>query len=107
MLTTLKKGMLISLGALSLTRDKAQKIADDLEKRGLLDRKHARKFVNDLVARGEEERDALPRLVRREIDASLRRAGLSTTRQVSALGKRVTALERQAKNARGESQKSK
>lgn len=100
MLTTLKKGMLISLGALSLTRDKAQNIADDLEKRGLLDRKHARKFVNELAARGEEERVALPRLVRKEIDAFLKRAGLASERQVTSLSKRVAALERRTKSAR-------
>jgi len=99
MLTTLKKGMLISLGALSLTRDKAQNIADDLEKRGLLDRKHARQFVDEL-ARGEEERTTFPRLVRKEIGASLKRAGLASARQVSALDKRVAALERQTKSAR-------
>ena len=39
---TFERGALLGLGALSLTREKAQAVADELEQRGLIDRKHAR-----------------------------------------------------------------
>lgn len=97
MLKTLERGALLGLGALSLTREKAQKVADELEKRGLIDQKNARGFVSRLAA--------LRNLVQKEIDATVKRAGLASAREVAALNRRISALEREAKKERGQARK--
>ena len=98
---TFERGALLGLGALSLTREKAQAVADELEQRGLIDRKYARGFVTKLVGRGQAERAALRDLVQKEIATTVQRAGLASAREVATLNKRVAALERERKKARG------
>ena len=97
MLKTLERGALLGLGALSLTRDKAEEVTAELEKRGLIDRKHARGFVHKLVGRGQTERTALRDLVQKEIATAVQHAGLASAREVATLNKRVVALEREIK----------
>jgi len=105
MLKTFERGALLGLGALSLTREKAQAVADELEQRGLIDRKHARGFVTQLVERGQAERAALRDLVQKEIATAVQHAGLASAREVATLNKRVAALERSTKKARGENKR--
>ena len=105
MLKTFERSALLGLGALALTREKAQGVADELEKRGLMDRQPARGLVRQLTARGQAERAALRNLAQKEIDATVKRAGLGRARDVAALNKRVAALERERKKARGPARK--
>ncbi len=105
MLKTFERGVLLGLGALSLTREKAQVVADELEQRGLIDRKHARGLVTQLFGRGQAERAALRDLVQKEIATAVQRAGLASAREVATLNKRVAALEREVKKARGEAKR--
>lgn len=101
---TVERGALVGLGALSLTREKAQTVAGELEKRGLANRKHARGWVRQLAARGQTERAALRDLVHKQVDATLKRAGLANARDVAALNRRLAALERETKS-RGPNQR--
>lgn len=105
MLKTFERGVLLGLGALSLTREKAQVVADELEERGLIDRKHARGFVTKLVGRGQAERAALRDLVQKEIATAVQHAGLASVREIAALNKRVAALEGERKKGRGEAKR--
>ncbi len=105
MLKTFERGALLGLGALSLTREKAEDVAAELEKRGLIDRKHARGFVTKLVGRGQAERAALRDLVQKEIATAVQRAGVASAREVATLNKRVAALERERKKARVENKR--
>ena len=102
---TFERGALLGLGALSLTREKAQAVADELEQRGLIDRKHARGFVTKLVGRGQAERAALRDLVQKEIATTVQRAGLASAREVATLNKRVAGLERERKKGRGKAKR--
>ena len=102
MLKTFERGALLGLGALSLTREKAQAVADELEQRGLIDRKHARGFATKLVGRGQAERAALRDRVQKQTATAVHLAGLASAREVATLNKRVAALERERKKAQGE-----
>lgn len=101
MFTRLRRGALLGLGAISLTREMAQELATDLEARGRIDRKSSRKFVQTLVARGERERADLRGRIRKEMDAAIKRAGLTSAPEVTRLAKRVAVLEGQTKKRRG------
>jgi polyhydroxyalkanoate synthesis regulator phasin len=52
----IERDFLVGLGALTLTREKAQSIVDGLVKKGEARRDEAKGLVDRLVTRGEEER---------------------------------------------------
>lgn len=78
MKSNLEKSLLMGIGLLSMTREKAQKIVDDLSKRGELEKEDAEKWVSRLSSRGEQERQALRKIVRNEVKAVLDDLGIAT-----------------------------
>lgn len=55
MLDDLKKGLFASIGAVLLTRDKAERVIEKFVKDSKLDREEGRKLVDDLVSAGERQ----------------------------------------------------
>lgn len=78
MANVFEKGLLVGMGLLSMTREKAQKIIDDLGHEGELQKKDVNQWVEQLTSRGEEERQALRKLVRDEVKKVLDEMGLAT-----------------------------
>jgi len=91
----LENGMLVSVGALSLTREKARAIVHGLVDRGEIRRDETTTLVDRLTARGEEEREALRKMVEEEIEHGLGRLNLATTEDVENLHNKIDALSRQ------------
>jgi len=58
-LDLLRKLTLVGIGALSLTREKAEQLAKELVEKGHASTEEARRFVEELVERGEKEREEL------------------------------------------------
>ncbi len=97
MSTLFEKGVLLGLGLLSMTREKAQKIVDELAQRGEVSRGEAREWVERLVQRGEEERQAIRKLVRDEVKAVMDELGLPTKQDLQELANRIEGRGRQGK----------
>ncbi len=73
-----EKGLLIGMGLLSMTREKAQEVIDELSQEGNLQKSEVKEWVEKLSDRGEEERQALRRLIREEMKKVLDEMGLVT-----------------------------
>ena len=86
------------LGILSLTREKAEAIVEDLVKRGEVQRDEARELVDRLVARGGKEREALSDLVRDEVEEAIGAMNLASKADLDTLTKKLNALARKAKS---------
>ena len=54
----LERTFLIGIGLLSLTREKAQAVVEDMVKQGSAAREEVKDLTDKLVERGEEERQA-------------------------------------------------
>jgi polyhydroxyalkanoate synthesis regulator phasin len=80
--TLLNKGFLAGIGLLSMTREKAQKIVDELSQRGELQANEAKGWADQLVQRGEEERQTVRKLVRQEVKKALSEMGMATKEDV-------------------------
>ena len=78
MKSLLEKGFLAGIGLLSMTREKAQKVMEELTHEGELQRHEMKEWVDQLSDRGEEERQALRKLVRDEVKKVLDEMGLAT-----------------------------
>ena len=85
MKSVLEKGFLAGIGLLSMTREKAQKVIEELTHEGELQKNEAKEWVDQLSARGEEERQALRKLVRDEMKKVLDEMGLATKEDIQKL----------------------
>lgn len=85
MKTLLEKGFLAGIGLLSMTREKAQKVIEELTQEGELQKTEVKEWVDQLSSRGEEERDALRKLVRDELKKVLDEMGLATKEDIQKL----------------------
>jgi len=93
MLDTAKKIGYLGLGILSITRERAEKLVDDLVARGEVAPRDAGKIVDDLVARGEEERKKLDQHIDEHLRRMTGRLGLATDTAVGELQAEVAALK--------------
>jgi polyhydroxyalkanoate synthesis regulator phasin len=85
MKTLLEKGFLAGIGLLSMTREKAQEIIEDLSHEGELQKNEVKQWVDQLSERGEEERQALRKVIRDEMKKVLDDMGLATKEDIQKL----------------------
>jgi polyhydroxyalkanoate synthesis regulator phasin len=85
MRTLLEKGFLAGLGLLSMTREKAQKVVEELTHEGELQKGEMKQWVDQLSDRGEEERQALRKLIRDEMKKVLDEVGFATKEDIQKL----------------------
>ncbi len=85
MTSLLEKGFLAGIGLLSMTREKAQKIVDELSHEGELQRSEVKQWVDQLSDRGEQERQALRNMIRDEMKKVLDEMGLATKEDIQKL----------------------
>ncbi len=74
----LQKSVYFGLGLAAYSRDKIESLVEDMVRRGEVAQKDARQLAADLVKKGEEQREELRHLIRSEIAAALKEAGLAT-----------------------------
>ena len=85
MKSLLEKGFLVGIGLLSMTREKAQKVVEELTHEGELQKSEMKQWVDQLSDRGEEERQALRKLIRDEVKKVLDEMGLATKEDIQKL----------------------
>lgn len=85
MKTLLEKSFLAGIGLLSMTREKAQQVIDELSCEGEVQKSEAKKWVDQLSDRGEEERDALRKLIRDELKKVMDEMGIATKEDIQKL----------------------
>ena len=93
MLDIMRKVFLAGLGAMFLTKEKAEEVAEELVHRGELRRDEVKNFVEQLLAKGKEQQNQLQETVSREVNRWRTEWGLVTKSELAALEKRVAELE--------------
>lgn len=89
----IKKSLLLGMGAISLTREKAEKIVRELEEKGEMTSSETKDFVNELVEKGEQERQLFKDAVKRELTALQENMGIPAKTDLAALEERIKRLE--------------
>jgi polyhydroxyalkanoate synthesis regulator phasin len=67
-----ERSILEGIGDLSMTHENAQKIVDELFRRGEVQKDEAKDWVESLVQRGDEERQSLRKMSRQKMRTSKR-----------------------------------
>jgi polyhydroxyalkanoate synthesis regulator phasin len=92
MFETLDKMMLAGLGAISMTRERADKIFDDYVSRGKVEKENRTGFTKALMDAAEKNRSELENLVAKQVRETLETLNLPTREDLQRLEQKVDKL---------------
>jgi len=90
----IKKTILVGLGILSLTREKAEKLAKDLVRRGELDKTQKAKFVKDLMEKAERSRIEMEKKIEKIVEKTLKKLNIPTRKELDDLKAKIDKLSK-------------
>ncbi len=88
----IKKMILAGLGALSLTREKAEEITRDLIKRGELAKTDEAKFVRDLMDLVEKNRAGMEEKIEKAVEKAMAKLDIPSRKEINALKEEISKL---------------
>ena len=87
-----EKSLLLGLGVLTLTRDKVMQFVDKMVEEGEVRAEEAPSIVDRLVARGEEDREELRKLMREELDKIRVNVPVASRKDIEELHQKIDEL---------------
>lgn len=93
MLDTLERLILLQIGAVSVTRERAQEVVNRLIEQGRMEREEGRTVVEDVVTRARERSTGARSLLDASVQQSLRGAGVPNREAYEDLLFRIEQLE--------------
>lgn len=88
-----KKAISLGLGLTVVSKEKVEKVVDDLVKRGELAPDESKALVNRLIERGEEEQSQIKSFIYDQVKKVLSEMDVPSENDVASLEQRVAALE--------------
>ncbi|MBW1717341.1 MAG: polyhydroxyalkanoate synthesis regulator [Deltaproteobacteria bacterium] len=97
MFDLIKKTMLTGVGLAGLTKDKIEKLAKELAKKGKLSEKEGKKLVDDLLKKSDKAKKDLGAQIERGVKSTLKKMNLATREDMVKLTERIKKLEQALK----------
>jgi len=94
MFETLDKMMLAGLGAVSMTRERAEKIFDEYVSRGKLEKESRTGFIKELMDTADKNREELEKLVSKQVREAMEHLNLPTRDDIQRLEKKIDKLSK-------------
>ncbi|MEK3733106.1 MULTISPECIES: phasin family protein [Paenibacillus] len=88
-----KKAISLGLGLTVVSKEKVEKIVDDLVKRGELAPAESKALVERLVERGEAEQSQIKSYIYEQVQKVLKELDVPTESDIASLEQRIAALE--------------
>ena len=92
MFESLDKMMLAGLGAISMTRERAEKIFDEYVERGKLEKENRTGFVKAVMDAADKNREELEKLVSKQVRETVERLNMPTRDDIERLEKKIDKL---------------
>ncbi|MEJ2648252.1 MAG: phasin family protein [Sedimentisphaerales bacterium] len=92
MFETLDKMMLAGLGAISMTRERAEKIFDDYVSRGKAEKENRTGFVKAVMDAADKNREELEKLVSKQVRETVEHLNLPTKDDLERLEQKIDKL---------------
>ena len=89
----LRKTMLLGLGLISLTKDKAEGVVDDLVKRGEVASEDRFKAVDSLLKEAEKQEEEFTRKMTKSVNKVIGDLGLPTKKDMDEVLKALKSIE--------------
>jgi len=93
MMSFMVKAINLGLGAISLTKERAEYFIDELVERGEISKEDAKQTMEDIMKRGEEHKEEVRSMIRQEIDDWKSKFGVVTKADLDKLEERIRELE--------------
>jgi polyhydroxyalkanoate synthesis regulator phasin len=87
------KAINLGLGAISLTKEKAENFIDEMVERGEISKEDARQTLEDVMKMGEEHREEVRSMIREEIESWKTKFGVVSRADYEKLEQRIAELE--------------
>ena len=94
MFESLRRMMLVGLGAADVAADKLRGMIDDFVQRGEITMEEGRKLYSELVSRADEQRRTANERIKSQVQEALKQLGVADRTQVAMLESRIDALEK-------------
>lgn len=88
----LRRTLLLSIGAVSLTAERAQELVNDLVERGEITREQGASMVRELMRRGTEVRRQLRDMVKAEVRRAIAEANLPSKSDLERVEAKIDRL---------------
>ena len=89
MFETLDKILLASLGAVSMTREKAEKILDEYVARGQVERGSKNGFVKELMDHADKARKDLEKMIADQVHSAIGKLDLATRKDIERVEQKL------------------
>lgn len=94
----IEKLMLAGLGAIIITKEKAEKIVDELVKKGEVAKKKGPDVVQTILEKGKDARNEIEKIIEKSVMKIHKRLNIPTRDDLEKLSKRIAILEKKLKN---------
>ncbi len=88
----IQKALFAGIGAVALTKDKAEELADELIRRGEAASEERPKIVQDLLGKAEETKKEWRGKVENIVQETVEKLGIPTKMELDALSQKIDAL---------------
>ncbi|MDK2821680.1 MAG: hypothetical protein PWP31_1645 [Clostridia bacterium] len=92
MIDLVQKAFALGLGAMSLTREAAEKLVEELVRKGEIKQEQAGELVNELLKRGQRQRQNIQRTINEQLNQVLSELNLPTRDDLLRLEEKVDRL---------------
>ena len=92
MFETIDKFLLAGLGAISMTRERAEKIFDEYVSRGQVEKDARTGFVKDVMDTAQKTRSELEKIVSEQVRAAVSKLSLATHEDLARVEKKLDQL---------------
>ena len=92
MFETFDKLMLAGLGAVSMTREKAEKIFDEYVSRGKVEKETRAGFIKEMVETAEKTRQDFEKLISEQVQKTISKLNLATKEDIKRLEAKLDQL---------------
>jgi poly(hydroxyalkanoate) granule-associated protein len=90
----IEKMLLASLGVLTITKEKTEKIVEEFVKRGEIAKKDKAGYINKLFERGKDARIEIEKIVEKSMTNVLNKLNIPTKSDIDALMKKIEGLKK-------------
>ena len=94
MIELIRRGILLGLGAISLTQEKAKAFVDELVQRGEVTKDEGGKLVNEMLDKAKEQEKTITEKINVEIRKVIDSLGVASKEDVAKLERRIEELSK-------------
>ncbi|MBT9139170.1 MAG: hypothetical protein DDT31_01751 [Syntrophomonadaceae bacterium] len=89
----LKKVFNLGLGAIVITKEKAEEVVKELVKKGEVGEEESRKLVNKLIEKGQESRKEMQTQIEKTVKGVIEKLDISTRSELEGLKSEIERLK--------------